>query len=187
MAWCSVANRICLSQYLNSTFKKQVFAMVGLAFPMVEPYPGYSRIVNMIKSCCVHNGGRTWCDSSGPLAGGVPCGEGTESKVGGTTGFCCSQQSWGSDYQKIPLEDDHVNLGQFSSIFGFLQHLTAPILAASDQNHIKSPTFLPGTTLNSCVNIPLFFLVLKNQNVHIFPKRNHEKEPYGLSAARGSL
>lgn len=69
--------------------------MVGLAFPMVEPYPGYSRIVNMIKSCCVHNGGRTWCDSSGPLAGGVPCGEGTESKVGGLPGsaveFACPQ------------------------------------------------------------------------------------------------
>ena len=63
--------------------------MVGLAFTMAEPYPGESRIVNMIKSCCVHNGGRTWCDFSGPLAGGVPCGEGTESKVGGTTGFCC--------------------------------------------------------------------------------------------------
>ena len=62
---------------------------MGLAFTMVEPYPGYSRIVNMIKSCCVHNGGRTWCDFSGPLAGGVPCGEGAESKVGGTTGFCC--------------------------------------------------------------------------------------------------
>ena len=63
--------------------------MVGLAFTMAEPYPGESRIVNMIKSCCVHNGGRTWCDFSGPLVGGVPCGEGSESKVGGTTGFCC--------------------------------------------------------------------------------------------------
>ena len=64
--------------------------MVRLAFTMAEPYPGESRIVNMIKSCCVHNGGRTWCDFSGPLVGGVPCGEGSESKVGGTTGFCCS-------------------------------------------------------------------------------------------------
>ena len=56
---------------------------------MAEPYPGKSRIVNMIKSCCVHNGGRTWCDFSGPLVGGVPFGEGSESKVGGTTGFFC--------------------------------------------------------------------------------------------------
>ena len=40
--------------------------MVGFAFTMAEPYPGESRIVNMIKSCCVHNGERTWCDFSGP-------------------------------------------------------------------------------------------------------------------------
>ena len=60
--------------------------MVGLAFTMAEPYPGESRIVNMIKSCCVPNGGRTWCDFSGPLAGGVPCGEGTDSKLVGLPG-----------------------------------------------------------------------------------------------------
>ena len=64
--------------------RSKVIAMAGLAFTIAEPYIGESRIVSMIKSCCVHNGVRTWCDFSGPLVGGVPCGEGTESKVGGT-------------------------------------------------------------------------------------------------------
>ena len=63
--------------------------MVGLAFTIAEPYPGELRIMNMMKPCCVHNGGRAWFDFSGPLVGGVPCGEGSESKIGGTTGFCC--------------------------------------------------------------------------------------------------
>ena len=37
---------------------------------MMEPYTGKSRIVNMIKSCCVHH------------TGGVPCGEGTAVATG---------------------------------------------------------------------------------------------------------
>ena len=74
--------------------------MVGLAFTMAEPYPGESRIVNMIKSCCVHNGGRTWCDFSGSLVGGVPCGEGSESKVGGTSAFCCRHQWVNNTFHK---------------------------------------------------------------------------------------
>ena len=65
------------------------FAMVGLAFTMGKPHPYRCDIIKMINSCCVHNGERFWCDFSGPVVGGVPCGKGDGSKDGGTSGFRC--------------------------------------------------------------------------------------------------
>ena len=64
--------------------------MVGLAFTMGKPHPYRCHIIKMINSCCVHNGERFWCDFSGPVVGGVPCGKGDGSKDGGTSGFRCS-------------------------------------------------------------------------------------------------
>ena len=61
--------------------------MVGLAFTMGKPHPYRCHIIKMINSCCVHNGERFWCDFSGPVVGGVPCGKGDGSKDGGTSGF----------------------------------------------------------------------------------------------------
>jgi hypothetical protein len=69
--------------------KYRFFAMVGLAFTMGKPHPYRCHSVKVINSCCVHNGGRNWCDFSGHVVGGVPWGQGAQNKVGGTTGFPC--------------------------------------------------------------------------------------------------
>ena len=89
--WLNMA--LTMGKALHSTpvkpSKNMFFAMVGLAFTMGKPHPYRCHMIKMINSCCVHNGERFWCDFSGPVVGGVPCGKGDGSKDGGTSGFRC--------------------------------------------------------------------------------------------------
>ena len=82
------------------------FAMVGLAFTMGKPHPYRCDIIKMINSCCVHNGERIWCDFSGPVVGGVPCGKGDGSKDGGTSGFRCTLWLFNIAIENGPFIDD---------------------------------------------------------------------------------
>ena len=91
--WIWLNMVLSIGNALHSTLvqpsKNMFFAMVGLAFTMGKPHPYRCQIIKMINSCCVHNGERFWCDFSGPVVGGVPCGKGDGSKDGGTSGFRC--------------------------------------------------------------------------------------------------